>query len=318
MVAYLDLNVYQNESFEADISLSKYVSNAQFDASEYEVKAQLKKHYLSKEATDFTTKPVSDGRTGIFNISLTPEQTALLKYGKYVYDVFIKDKSRNVGRYSSQFLGTPDSYIDIERNTSTPVSLDISDNTFVFGTYLYANNSNFEIINFDSGLNISVENSILTIKNDVDTIVQFTDKQIPTNEWVKIRIDRIKNTTNETYKFEYNDVVLTVLNSPTTVFGLSANNTFATMGKNLDGYLSNTILINGYSYKFYFPLLNLGMEGTMILTNRNYTFKDYSKNNLKIIPRNVETVYFSPWKTDTVIYKLIEGALFVNPSASKF
>lgn len=317
MPAYLDLNTYQNENFDADISLSKYISNEQFDAQEYEVQGSVKKHYQSKlPSAIFTITPKSSGKTGVFNISLTPEQTGSMKYGKYVYDVFIKDKSRNVGRYSYKFPGNITEFLTIGQNGILKSNFELSDN-FVFSTLIYSNNISYEIININEGLNISVENGELIIKN-LSTEIFRVNALLSISTWVKIRLERKLIGTSEEYNVYYNDLLVKNYTNPDiTYYSQTSTTNIGQIGKNLDGFLSNLILINGYIHSFAVPILNLGMEGVSLLTCRNYTFKDYSPNNLIMAPTtNVTADYFSPYKIDVVTYKVLEGALFVNPSST--
>jgi hypothetical protein len=63
----------------------------------YNVRGQIRKSYQSVNKTNFTTEIV-DAENGVFNISLTAEQTSLLKDGRHVYDIEIFDTAGQVIR----------------------------------------------------------------------------------------------------------------------------------------------------------------------------------------------------------------------------
>jgi len=317
MVAYLDLNIYQNEDFDADISLSKYISKNQMDASEYEIKASIKKHYLSSNTSaDFKITSKIDSRTGLFNISLSSDQTSNLRYGKYVYDVFIKDKSRNVGRYSYHFPGAKNEFITLSKNNP---KFNLSENNFIFETYLNANNSNYEILNIPNSLQIKVENGNIVISNGEEYILKDSTNQIQLNKWMRLRIQRESKATEEEYKIIYDQVIIYPKTLPKkTKFPDISNEIKCYIGKNFQGYFSNMILVNGhYNLNYEFPVLNPGIDGVVFITCRNYTFKDHSVNNFNVInTTGVSYDYFNPFGSDIVTYKLIEGVAYVNPSST--
>jgi hypothetical protein len=58
--------------------------NIQFD---YSINAQMRKHYTSSTAVNFSTAKIDAGIGGKVKVSLTASQTADIKPGVYFYDV---------------------------------------------------------------------------------------------------------------------------------------------------------------------------------------------------------------------------------------
>tara|TARA_B110000503_G_C7112978_1_gene399020 strand:+ start:72 stop:404 length:333 start_codon:yes stop_codon:yes gene_type:complete len=87
MAVYANLIVDQGSDYTTTI----YVTNNQGDVLDltlYTSRAQIRKAYTSTTAVDFTTS-ILDPLAGTIKISLTNAQTAIMKSGRYVYDVEI-------------------------------------------------------------------------------------------------------------------------------------------------------------------------------------------------------------------------------------
>lgn len=67
-----------------------------FDLTGYTGAAQLRKHYTSSNATNFTV--ALDSSLGTVTLSLTANQTANLVAGRYVYDVEVTSSSNIISR----------------------------------------------------------------------------------------------------------------------------------------------------------------------------------------------------------------------------
>ena len=63
----------------------------------YTSRSQLKRSYFSTTNTTFTVS-ISDPSSGEIVLSLTADQTANLKYGRYVYDVELVSNTGSVER----------------------------------------------------------------------------------------------------------------------------------------------------------------------------------------------------------------------------
>ena len=86
------LIIDQDSTFSAELTIfneGRYV----FDLTGYTATAQMRRSPSSTTATDFTCIVIEPNTSGKINISLTDEQTALLKPGRYVYDVVIESES---------------------------------------------------------------------------------------------------------------------------------------------------------------------------------------------------------------------------------
>lgn len=74
-----------------------------FDATGYDARASLRRYYTSTDSIDFTCDLDTEAST--LTLSLTPDQTAVLVVGRYVYDaeIFI-DEDTTVYRVAQGFL----------------------------------------------------------------------------------------------------------------------------------------------------------------------------------------------------------------------
>jgi hypothetical protein len=97
MAVYVsNIVIEQGFTFNNTFEFESINTNAELDLVGYGVTAQLRKNYSSSNAVSFACTIVG-GSTGKIKISLTDEQTAQLKPGRYVYDVAIQD-----GGFSSE------------------------------------------------------------------------------------------------------------------------------------------------------------------------------------------------------------------------
>ena len=93
MATVQNIVIDQGATFSLDITLTNADGTAK-DLTSYTVTSQLRKHYSSTTATDFTVAKV-DG-TGQITISLTAAQTTTLTEGRYVYDVEIASSAETL------------------------------------------------------------------------------------------------------------------------------------------------------------------------------------------------------------------------------
>lgn len=84
---------------QADFSRSFEVSESgvPIDISGYTFTAQIREHFHSTDATDFTTT-ITNAANGLFSISLTDTTTAGMAYGKQYYDIVMTDTTGNKTR----------------------------------------------------------------------------------------------------------------------------------------------------------------------------------------------------------------------------
>ena len=89
MAIVQNLVIDQGSTFSIELTVygdDRYALNL----TSYTATAQLRKSYTSSTYTNFTCAIVEPATLGRINISLTDEQTALLKQGRYMYDVVIE------------------------------------------------------------------------------------------------------------------------------------------------------------------------------------------------------------------------------------
>jgi hypothetical protein len=95
MAARLDFIIDQGATFTTTIELTD-ADDVEFDLELYTGSGQIRKNYSSNTYTSFAV--ALDDATAEMTISLTPEQTANLAAGRYVYDVEFTDDLNNVIR----------------------------------------------------------------------------------------------------------------------------------------------------------------------------------------------------------------------------
>ena len=66
--------------------LDDFITNSSFNLSEYNIISQIKRWYGSSTYIDLQSE-ILDPSVGMLMISLSPEETILLRPGRYVYDV---------------------------------------------------------------------------------------------------------------------------------------------------------------------------------------------------------------------------------------
>lgn len=97
MAAKANIIVDQGTDFSTTITV-KNDDGIVIDLAGYTAAAQLRKHYTSETAVDFTTAFESPRSAGLLTISLTRTQTANLESGRYVYDVEVTDSANTRSR----------------------------------------------------------------------------------------------------------------------------------------------------------------------------------------------------------------------------
>lgn len=90
MAAYVELYMDQGASFSNVININDDLTNADIDISGYSVTSQMRRSYYSSNASANITCTITDAPNGEITLSLTPEQTANVKAGRYLFDVLIQ------------------------------------------------------------------------------------------------------------------------------------------------------------------------------------------------------------------------------------
>ncbi len=86
MAAIQNLVIDQGTTFSRTFDLTD-ANGVPYDLSTYTIVAQIRRGYASNSGLQFTTAIVGAAVSGSLSISLTAAETALLKYGRYVYDI---------------------------------------------------------------------------------------------------------------------------------------------------------------------------------------------------------------------------------------
>ena len=87
-----NLVVNSGSDFSQTFTLEGSETNSSFNLTNYTVQSQMRKWAGSSSSTPFTTQIQIPTSSGKISLSLTAEQTANLKPGRYVYDVVIIDE----------------------------------------------------------------------------------------------------------------------------------------------------------------------------------------------------------------------------------
>ena len=96
MAVYVhNLTINQGSDFSFTFDVEGTKTNAPKSLVGYAASAQLRKSYGSSTKVAFATT-ISDAEGGSVRISLDSSETADIKAGRYVYDVFINNPSENV------------------------------------------------------------------------------------------------------------------------------------------------------------------------------------------------------------------------------
>lgn len=97
MAVYEELTIDQGATFRYQVELKDTSDESPFDLTGYTATSHMKKNHKSSTITaDFLTSVDTTG--GIITISLTDEQTAVLKPGRYVFDIVLESPLGRVNR----------------------------------------------------------------------------------------------------------------------------------------------------------------------------------------------------------------------------
>ncbi len=98
MAVYVsNLTVNTGTTFSQIFTLESADTNSATDLTGYTASAQMRKHPGSSSATNFTTSIINPS-SGRIRVGLSTSQTAVLKPGRFMYDVLITDTAGEVTR----------------------------------------------------------------------------------------------------------------------------------------------------------------------------------------------------------------------------
>lgn len=97
MGAKANIVIDQGADFSTTVTVTDD-ANATVDLSDYTARGQIRKHYTSTTAVDFTIQFGSPRSEGQVELSLSNSQTGSMEAGRYVYDAEIISSSGTVTR----------------------------------------------------------------------------------------------------------------------------------------------------------------------------------------------------------------------------
>lgn len=90
MASYANISADQGADFQISIGIED-ANGDPLDLTDYELFGQVRKSYKSESYVEFTITTAGTPSLGVLFIELTDEQTATMKAGRYVYDVYALD-----------------------------------------------------------------------------------------------------------------------------------------------------------------------------------------------------------------------------------
>ena len=87
MSAYVELYMDQGATFNNIINLTDDTTNAALNISGYTVRSQMRRSYYSANATANISCTISNSANGEITMSLSAENTANIKAGRYLFDL---------------------------------------------------------------------------------------------------------------------------------------------------------------------------------------------------------------------------------------
>ena len=98
MAAYVELYVDQGTTFNNVINITDDLTNDYVNVSGYTVTSQLRRSYYSANASANITCTITDAPNGEITLSMTAANTALIKAGRYLFDVRTVDRASITSR----------------------------------------------------------------------------------------------------------------------------------------------------------------------------------------------------------------------------
>jgi hypothetical protein len=90
MAAYVELYMDQGASFSNIININDDITNSDIDISGYSVTSQMRRSYYSSNASANITCTITHAPSGEITLSMTPQQTANIRAGRYLFDVMMQ------------------------------------------------------------------------------------------------------------------------------------------------------------------------------------------------------------------------------------
>lgn len=97
MASYVELHIDQGATFTNSLTLTNEVTNANINLALYSVSSKMRRSFYSANASNIVCT-ITDAQNGAISMTMTAANTALLKAGRYVYDLTITDSASVVTR----------------------------------------------------------------------------------------------------------------------------------------------------------------------------------------------------------------------------
>lgn len=98
MAAYVELYMDKGADFRNVINITDDLTNAPVNITEYNITSQMRRSYYSANATANITCTITNPANGEITMSMTAANTALIKDGRYLFDMKVTDGYGNISR----------------------------------------------------------------------------------------------------------------------------------------------------------------------------------------------------------------------------
>lgn len=104
MTSFIELYVDKGCSFNHIINLQDDINNEYLNIAGYQFASSIRENYYSDNASANITCTISNPATGEVTLSLTPEDTASLDLGRYVFDIISVDTAGTVSKILEGYI----------------------------------------------------------------------------------------------------------------------------------------------------------------------------------------------------------------------
>lgn len=95
MAVFVELYMDQGATFNNIINIADDLTNDSINIAGFIVTSQMRRSYYSANPSANLNCEITDAISGEITLSLTPQQTANIKAGRYLFDVVLDDPSTN-------------------------------------------------------------------------------------------------------------------------------------------------------------------------------------------------------------------------------
>lgn len=106
MAFYTDIIIDQGSGYTATIPVCT-LNKFPLDLTNYFGRGQIRRNYSASLAVDFRVEVQGDPTNGLIQISLTPQQTATMKAGRYVFDIEVYNEDNVIRVIEGQVTINP-------------------------------------------------------------------------------------------------------------------------------------------------------------------------------------------------------------------